>query len=800
MASSNIARLGVILALDTALFTAAVQEAINTSTKLKSSIARESKAAEKEIQALKYAIEDYGKEVSKVTLLERELENGRFKSIKGTQLAADLLAQAKAYDQIATSQKKAATGLTDQQRLALTYQTTDLITQLASGQNAMIALLQQGGQLKDQMGGFAKMFEVIGMALTPVRIAIGATAAVVGTLAFAFYKGSEEAAKFRDDLILTNNYAKVTTDSFQRMAGTISKDLNVSIGNTKDVLSALVSSGQFTNQSIDSVAKAILNVSKLTGESAKDTAQKLIPAFDGTAASAKRLNDQYHFLSLAQYKQIELLEKQGKLQESAKLAADAFNISVQGQTRELGILEKSWNLLKGTASSAWDAMLGIGRESTIEDKLREAQAQVEKYQKVKGSSSANPEYVDKNIKEAQAKVDSLSEQIRLRNRALQRKDDTEQINDYVKNQEKRNDLALQLEKDLIKNRFTLLANAANDETKMGYEAVEQMLIKVKETEAKNKKEGFVFAKENQKILEQEILAIENDLEEKLKQLRKKKYADEMNERTKAAEEIEQQTAEEIKRRSDIYNSMVAASILQKENLEFETKKLQLQESLINKSEQETKLAYIRLNYEKERKAIVENQELTDARKMILIDQLDIQRKLQEGNVALEMSVKRMSEMYDSVWNNLSNALDNFVRTGKLSFRDLTKSIIQDLLLIQMKAQAMAIFKFIGNFLFGPSSTIGERTLTGYADGGSPPVGRASLVGERGPELFIPRTAGTIVPNSQLASLGGTTNVTNNYINAIDTKSFEDRILGSSSAIWAANAYAQKSLAVGRGRA
>ena len=215
--------------------------------------------------------------------------------------------------------------------------------------------------------------------------------------------------------------------------------------------------------------------------------------------------------------------------------------------------------------------------------------------------------------------------------------------------------------------------------------------------------------------------------------------------------------------------MANAFQLQKENLEFETKKLQLQESLIGKSEQETKLAYIRLNYEKERKAIVENQELTDARKMVLIDQLDIQRKLQEGNVALEMSVKRMSEMYDSVWNNLSNALDNFVRTGKLSFRDLTKSIIQDLLLIQMKAQAMAIFKFIGNFLFGPSSTIGERTLPGYADGGSPAVGRPAIVGESGPELFIPRTAGTIVPNSQLASLGGTTNVTNNYINA-DRKS------------------------------
>lgn len=37
----------------------------------------------------------------------------------------------------------------------------------------------------------------------------------------------------------------------------------------------------------------------------------------------------------------------------------------------------------------------------------------------------------------------------------------------------------------------------------------------------------------------------------------------------------------------------------------------------------------------------------------------------------------------------------------------------------------------------------------FADGGSPPVGKASVVGEQGPELFVPNTAGTIVPNHAL---------------------------------------------------
>ena len=33
----------------------------------------------------------------------------------------------------------------------------------------------------------------------------------------------------------------------------------------------------------------------------------------------------------------------------------------------------------------------------------------------------------------------------------------------------------------------------------------------------------------------------------------------------------------------------------------------------------------------------------------------------------------------------------------------------------------------------------------FAHGGEPPLGQASLVGEEGPELFVPRGHGTIVP-------------------------------------------------------
>ena len=162
--------------------------------------------------------------------------------------------------------------------------------------------------------------------------------------------------------------------------------------------------------------------------------------------------------------------------------------------------------------------------------------------------------------------------------------------------------------------------------------------------------------------------------------------------------------------------------------------------------------------------------------------------------------------FQSVMGNMESAIDKFVRTGKLGIKDLARSIIQDLISSQLRAQMTGIFKMLFPTMFPVSTGAGsmfELQNAGagaFADGGNPPVGQASLVGERGPELFVPRTAGTIIPNNQLSNMGGTTMVTNNYINAIDTKSFEDRLLGSSNAVWAANQYAGKSLAVNRGRA
>ena len=169
--------------------------------------------------------------------------------------------------------------------------------------------------------------------------------------------------------------------------------------------------------------------------------------------------------------------------------------------------------------------------------------------------------------------------------------------------------------------------------------------------------------------------------------------------------------------------------------------------------------------------------------------------------------KMGADAFSSVTSNMNSALDNFVRTGKLSFADLAKSIIQDLIAIQLKAQATQVMSgFAKYFSFGSSNSGGGASnfnppVDYRADGGDINSNKPYIVGERGPELIVPKNAGTVIPNNMLKSTGGAgvTNVNNYTINAIDTQSFEQRLYQSSGAIWAANQYANKNIATNRSR-
>jgi lambda family phage tail tape measure protein len=115
------------------------------------------------------------------------------------------------------------------------------------------------------------------------------------------------------------------------------------------------------------------------------------------------------------------------------------------------------------------------------------------------------------------------------------------------------------------------------------------------------------------------------------------------------------------------------------------------------------------------------------------------------------TTKELQEAGAGWLEDMSSKLTEFVTTGKLNFKDFAKSILADLVRIQIQKNLSGLFG--GSTGAGLISSLGS--LLGFAGGGNPPVGTPYIVGENGPEIRIDRTPATIIPNSMLSGGSGT---------------------------------------------
>jgi len=163
-----------------------------------------------------------------------------------------------------------------------------------------------------------------------------------------------------------------------------------------------------------------------------------------------------------------------------------------------------------------------------------------------------------------------------------------------------------------------------------------------------------------------------------------------------------------------------------------------------------------------------------------------------------------AKKWESVFSNIEGAIDTLVTTGKFNFKDFALSIIADLLKIQMRAIVVqAILAAIGAIFGGAKPVLGGGGGSGIntagfaANGATPLAGQPFIVGEQGPELFIPKTAGTIMPNGSMSNNQVSAPVTNNYntynINAVDAKSVAQLFAENRKSLLGAVGMAQKEM-------
>lgn len=173
--------------------------------------------------------------------------------------------------------------------------------------------------------------------------------------------------------------------------------------------------------------------------------------------------------------------------------------------------------------------------------------------------------------------------------------------------------------------------------------------------------------------------------------------------------------------------------------------------------------------------------LAEQRRQKLVKQFNLAQK-EQNEVAktvivtqaqLKQIVEELNETFEDAGKSISDAFGDAVVKGE-NFKDAMKSIFKDVAsqiastifqilvmqpLIESLTASLKVFQsqqkggITSGFLSGVGSAIvgGATSMLGFANGGYTPPNKPYMVGERGAEMFVPRTAGNVVANQDLGN-------------------------------------------------
>lgn len=419
--------------------TASAQEKVATSTRTAATAADQQA---QELTDLLGRIDPVVRELDRLDAMERQLAQahraGRIDtetwSVYNSKLAENRNRLAAASDM--TGRAALTTRQYQQAMRQLPMQLTDVTTSLATGMPVWMVAIQQGGQIKDSFGGIGPAARAVVSSINPMTLAIGAAAAAAIGLVVAHEQGAAEARRYREALILTGNAAGTSSDQLAAMA----ERIDGIAGTQRQAAAALATaarSGKLAGDQLEQVAQTAIQLQIALGKAVEETVEEYESLARDPVQGIIKLNEQYGFLTASVMQQIRSLKDQGDEIGAVRLAMDTYSNTMQsraGQVVEnLGLIETAWRGIKSIAAESWDAMLGIGREATLEQQLAKVEREIEQRAR---NATPNPmafrvrtsrddeleaqrEQLRLDIQERDARAEREGEERRLNNEAIE---------------------------------------------------------------------------------------------------------------------------------------------------------------------------------------------------------------------------------------------------------------------------------------------------------------------------------------------------------------------------------------------
>lgn len=257
-------------------------------------------------------------------------------------------------------------------------QMTDIVTQLAGGQNPFLILLQQGGQLRDSFGGIGNMFRGIASTISPFKVAVGGGAAVVGGLAYAMYQGGKESRAYQNELTLAGGAAGITADRLQQAAEAVGRSTGY-WNEAREAALEFVKVGNIHAEDYTRFSQSVVLMSEATGRSVADLVGEYKKIGEDPVKAVVELSGKYQSMTAEVYAQVVALKEQGREQEAVRLVlgkySDESEQMAKRVTENLGLIERGWENIGKAASAAWEWMKSVGREATLQQQIQALELQ-----------------------------------------------------------------------------------------------------------------------------------------------------------------------------------------------------------------------------------------------------------------------------------------------------------------------------------------------------------------------------------------------------------------------------------------
>lgn len=623
-----------------------------------------------------------------------------------------------------------------------------------------------GRGLRSITAGMGPAARAATAAIVPLGAAAMAAATAAAAVGAAYNASSKELDGYRRALLDTGNAVGMTAGQMAVLAGELKGVTNTQSA-AAEAITALAASGKVGAANLGRFAAVAVETQRTLGTSVATTVKQFAELGRAPTEASAKLTETHRYLTLEIYNQIRALEEQGRKSEAAALAQSEWARNQERIAAEvkanLGLIEGTWKGVHDWAKKSWDQMLGIGRGKSVEEQLAAAKKLLSDIESGGGEFSIG--FTEKQIETQRARVkalDQLADASRKWAEFDKERVDAQQagieaqranakwadaaltsqqrlnkaLDEYRRNNEKiraagsvLDPAQVKREEDAIRAKFAPKGKASREEMS-DFQKYLEMLDKQLEKEAQlNAYEKLLHDVETGRL--------KNVSDEQLELLAGKA-------RLIVATEAEMAAAEKA-----AAIGKVIADAQQRDSDHTERAIQQMKDQANAWLDQLDPMREFIRHIERVDEVVTELQKRGWG---FTPEQIAAMKELGNG---LKSETDKTKDAARELGLTFSSAFeDAIVAGGKLS--DVLKGLEQDILrMITRKLVTEPLGNALTGSLNSDSGAIASiLKLIFRADGGPVSAGIPYIVGERGPELYIPRTSGTIIPNEKLGSVAG----------------------------------------------